>query len=164
MRQRMTTAEVRLDQGKAAWFSAARRATRRFGCQRDWLWPNSVAARLSETENCPQRTGNPENVGLYGDSAARRSGIIAGTVPPGPARASGRCGNGRFSRNRTLRSSGAEGSSVTAISAPAMLIRALNRRMLAKRPADHTTGQGPVPRTDLAAASGYLRIHIIAFL
>jgi hypothetical protein len=32
---------------------------------------------------------------LYGDSAARRSGMIAGTLPAGPARASGRSGNGR---------------------------------------------------------------------
>src|SRR5580704_5650971 len=69
--------------------------------------------------------------GLYGDSAARRSGMIAGTLPPGPARASGRCGKGRFKRNRTVRSPGADSSSVASISAVAKMTRGAKRRMLA---------------------------------
>src|SRR5438105_3794890 len=55
--------------------------------------------------------------------------MIAGTVPPGPASASGRCGKRRFSRNRTVWSSGADNSSVAAISAVAKLMRGAKRRM-----------------------------------
>jgi hypothetical protein len=59
-----TTAEVRLDQGKATSFGLARRATRRFGCQTGATTVEFVAARLDETENHAQQTGNPGNVGL----------------------------------------------------------------------------------------------------
>jgi hypothetical protein len=45
---------VALDKGKATSSSAARRATRRFGCQRGWLRSNFVAARPDETENHAQ--------------------------------------------------------------------------------------------------------------
>jgi len=57
--------------------------------------------------------------------------MITGTAPPGPASAIGSCGNGRFRRNLTVRSSGAESSSVAAISALANGIRTPKRRMLA---------------------------------
>jgi len=57
--------------------------------------------------------------------------MIAGTLPPGPARASGRCGNGRFKRNRTVRSSGVDSSSVASISVLAKMTRGAKRRMLA---------------------------------
>ena len=70
-------------------------------------------------------------INLNGEVAASRSGMMAGTMPPGPARALGRCGNGCFRRNRTVRSSGADSSSVAAISASARLMRAAKRRMLA---------------------------------
>jgi Transposase DDE domain group 1 len=43
-REQRTTAEVRLDEGKATGSRAARRATRRFGCQWSWLRSNFVAA------------------------------------------------------------------------------------------------------------------------
>ena len=69
--------------------------------------------------------------GWCGDVAARRSGMIAGTVPPGPASAIGRCGKGRFSRNLTVRSSSADNSSVAAIRALANGARTAKRRMLA---------------------------------
>src|ERR1700719_2489523 len=69
--------------------------------------------------------------GLNGEVPPSRCGIMAGTMPPGPARASGRCGNGRFRRNRTVRSSGADTSSVVSISALAKMTRGAKRRMLA---------------------------------
>ena len=59
MRQ-TATAEVRLDEGKATSSSTARRATRRFGFEQRQLRSNFVAARLAETENRTQQTGNPE--------------------------------------------------------------------------------------------------------
>ena len=62
MRQR-TTAEVCLGQGKATSCGPARRATRRFACQRGWLRPNFVAVRLNETENRAQQPRNLGNVG-----------------------------------------------------------------------------------------------------
>jgi hypothetical protein len=68
MRQ-TTKGEVRLDERKATGCSLATRATRRFGCKRGWLRSNFVAARLAETENRTQQTGNPGNVGLGVDSA-----------------------------------------------------------------------------------------------
>jgi len=68
---------------------------------------------------------------LNGEVTASRSGMIADTMPPGPAAASGRCGNGCFRRNRTVLSSGADSSSVAAMSASAKLIREAKRRMLA---------------------------------
>jgi hypothetical protein len=71
------------------------------------------------------------STGLNGEVVARRSGMMAGTLDPGPANASGRCGNGRFRRNRTLRSSGADSSSVAVNSALAKLIRSAKRRRLA---------------------------------
>jgi hypothetical protein len=43
--------------------------------------------------------------------------MIAGTVPPGPASAIGRWGNGRFNWNFTVRSSVADNSLVAAIKA-----------------------------------------------
>jgi hypothetical protein len=57
--------------------------------------------------------------------------MIAGTVPPGPASASGRCEKGRFNRNFTVRSSAADSSSVAAIKALANGTRTANRRILA---------------------------------
>src|SRR5271166_5498197 len=63
MRQ-TTTAEVRLDEGNAASFGTARRATRRFDCQRGGLRGNFAAGRLDETENRTQQIGSPKNVGL----------------------------------------------------------------------------------------------------
>jgi hypothetical protein len=63
--------------------------------------------------------------------AASRSGMIAGTVPPVPASASGRCGKGRFNRNFTVRSSAADSSSVAAIKALANGTRTAKRRILA---------------------------------
>src|SRR6516162_11404213 len=61
-----TEIEVRLEHGKPASCSGASRAPGHFGCLRaGWdrisLWP-----RLGETQNQPQGTGNPENVGLDG--------------------------------------------------------------------------------------------------
>src|ERR1700730_14227312 len=62
MRQ-TATAEVRLDEGKAMSSSAARWATRRFGFEQRQLRSNFVAARLDETENRAQQSGNLGNVG-----------------------------------------------------------------------------------------------------
>ncbi len=50
-----TTADARLDEGKATSCSAAKQTIRRFGCQRGWLGSNFVAARLDETENHTQQ-------------------------------------------------------------------------------------------------------------
>jgi hypothetical protein len=58
-----TTAEVRLDEGKAACSGAARRAARRFGCQRDRLRSNFVATHLGQTEDRAQQPGYPGDVG-----------------------------------------------------------------------------------------------------
>jgi len=60
--RRTTTAEVRLDRGKATGSGIARRAIRRFGCQGGWLQSNLVATGLDETED-HARIGNPGNVG-----------------------------------------------------------------------------------------------------
>jgi hypothetical protein len=80
----LTTAEVRLDQGKAAWFSAARRATREFSCsapQRDGKLPSTVresgecrlGARDATYERRLLRVGIPFGESLadrYADNAA----------------------------------------------------------------------------------------------
>src|ERR1700730_17109495 len=63
--RRAATAEVRLDRGKAACSSAARRATRRCGCQRDRLRSNFVATRLGQTEARAQQPGYPGDVGSH---------------------------------------------------------------------------------------------------
>ena len=69
MRQR-TTAEVRLDQGKAASSGAVRPSDSQFWPPPGRLRSNFVAARLDEPENHAQQPGNPGNVGLYGPQAA----------------------------------------------------------------------------------------------
>jgi len=59
---------VRLDEGKATSSSAARRATRRFGCQPGWLRSNFFAARLDETEYQRPIAQEFGDVGLGGQS------------------------------------------------------------------------------------------------
>ena len=63
MRQ-ATTAEVRLDEGKAASFGACEAGNPTICWHGDWLRSNFVAVHLDETENRAQRAGNPGNVGL----------------------------------------------------------------------------------------------------
>jgi hypothetical protein len=62
MRQ-ATTAEVRLDHGKAAGSGITRRAIRRFRCEPRRSLSNIVAAKPPGTEDQVQRAGNPGNVG-----------------------------------------------------------------------------------------------------
>ena len=69
--------------------------------------------------------------GLNGELIARRSGMMAGMLPPGPAKACGKCGNRRFSLNRTVRSSGADTSPVATISESTKPMRCAKRLMLA---------------------------------
>src|ERR1700687_5445205 len=73
-----TTAEVRLGEGKAASSGPARRATRRFGCHRDWLRSDFVAVEPPGTDNHLQRAGNPGNVGLAGVADLGRRLSISG--------------------------------------------------------------------------------------
>ena len=68
---------------------------------------------------------------LNGSVLASRSGIITGDGVVGLLSAWGSSGNGLFSRNWMVRSSGAESSSVAAISAPPNASRFAQRRMLA---------------------------------
>ena len=62
MRQ-TTTAEVRLDEGKAASSGPARPSNSTIWLPTGRLRSNFVAARLDETENRAQQAGNPGNVG-----------------------------------------------------------------------------------------------------
>ncbi len=99
------------------------------------------SANLANTARAPLTCSSFKNrkgplpmiseTGLNGDSCDRRSGMITGALPPGPARASGRCGNRRFRRKRTVLSSAADKSSVASKSAAAKMTRGAKRRMLA---------------------------------
>src|SRR6266851_1983548 len=82
--RRTTTAEVRLDRGKATGSGIARRAIRRFRCQGGWLQSNLVVTGLDETEDHARRIGNPGNVGLIG--AVIIGGAIAGAPIIAPYR------------------------------------------------------------------------------
>src|SRR5260370_30316479 len=60
------------------------RASRRFGCERVGCESNFVAARLPETENSTQHTGNLGNVGAprreFGALSPRRGPTLAAIV------------------------------------------------------------------------------------
>src|SRR5260370_42540301 len=62
--RRTTAAELRLDHGDAMGSGVVGRAVQRFGSQSGHSRSNFIEARLAETENRAQRTGNPGNAGL----------------------------------------------------------------------------------------------------
>ena len=61
-----TTAELRLDEGKATSSGAVRPSDSLFWLPTGRLQSNFVVARLAETENRAQRLRYPENVGQEG--------------------------------------------------------------------------------------------------
>jgi hypothetical protein len=63
MRQ-TTTAEVRIDEGKATSSGAARQASHRFGCPRHPLPSNLVVTEAQKRDDGAQQPGNRGNVGL----------------------------------------------------------------------------------------------------